>query len=221
VVEVSAGRLRMPRHEKRVAEGRAKGADLHGEKIAQQSVDMAWLPEAIVDAHRSILKGGDMTSQLTTRRRFAAVGASGLAALAWGPSTAGAAAPGIETFALDPFGGDGKCAPSCAACSACVAHAANKLFATKEAADSARAHKGCNCAIVAGQTLTEGTYKQLFAAAPTADRRRSDVTTILGGTVQQHSVPMLVGAGPAVVVGSGVAATLWVVRRRMQLMSPQ
>lgn len=168
-----------------------------------------------------ITKGGDVTLNLTTRRHFAAAGALGLVALALDPGSAGAAEPTVETFALDPLGGDDKCAPNCASCAACVSHAANKLFPTKEAADAGRAHKGCNCAIVTGQALTEGTYKQLFATRQTADRRHSDVAATLGGNVQQHSVPMFVGAGPAVVLGSGVAATLWVVRRRLQLMSPQ
>jgi hypothetical protein len=162
-----------------------------------------------------------MTIDAMTRRGLVCAGAIGVASLAMGSTSANADEPTVETFALDPLGGDGKCAPNCASCSACVAHAANKLFPTKEAADAGRAHKGCNCAIVTGQALTEGTYKQLFAARQTADRRYSDVAATLGGNVQQHSVPMFVGAGPAVVLGSGVAATLWVVRRRVQLMSPR
>ena len=168
-----------------------------------------------------IREGGEVTINLETRRRFLAASTLGLAAVILDSTAVHADEPTVETFALDPVGGDGKCSPNCASCSACVAHAANKLFATKDAADSGRAHKGCNCAITTGQALTEGSYKQLFAAQASADRRYSDVSAVLGGNVQQHSVPMFVGTGPALAIGSGAAATLWIVRRRLQLMSPR
>ena len=162
-----------------------------------------------------------MTIEGMTRRGMVTAGAVGLASLAISSTPVKADEPTVDTFALDPAGGDGKCAPNCASCSACVSHAANKLFSTKEAADSGRAHKGCNCAIVVGQALTEGNYKQLFAARASVDRRHTDTASVLGGNVEQHSVPMFVGAGPALVLGSGVAATLWIVRRRLLLSGPR
>jgi hypothetical protein len=120
-------------------------------------------------------------------------------------------------FALDFTGGDVRCTPRCASCSACVSHAANKLFSTKEAADSGRAHKGCNCAIVSGQALTQGNHKELFATLESVDRRSTATAGVLASNVEQHSVPMFVGTAPALVLGSGAAATLWIVRRRLQL----
>ncbi len=162
-----------------------------------------------------------MTIEGMTRRGLVAAGAIGMASLAISSTPVNADEPTVDTFALDPAEGGGKCSPNCVSCRACVVHAANKLFSTKEAADSGRAHTGCNCAIVSGQALTEGNYKQLFAAGDSADRRHSDTASVLGGNVEQHSVPMLVGTGPALVLGSGAAATLWLVRRRQRLSGAQ
>ncbi len=45
---------------------------------------------------------------------------------------------------------------------ACARHAANKLFASPEAADSNRAHPGCKCQVIKGGELPEATWSALF-----------------------------------------------------------
>lgn len=45
---------------------------------------------------------------------------------------------------------------------ACTRHAANKLFASPEAADENRAHPGCKCQVVKGGELPESTFVALF-----------------------------------------------------------
>lgn len=59
---------------------------------------------------------------------------------------------------------------------ACTRHAANKLFASPEAADRNRAHPGCKCQVVKGGDMTESTWIELFGdpkavARETVDRR--------------------------------------------------
>jgi hypothetical protein len=51
---------------------------------------------------------------------------------------------------------------TCHGCSACHAHAKNKLFATRSAADRGRAHPGCKCKVVRGGTLGLLTWADLF-----------------------------------------------------------
>jgi hypothetical protein len=46
-------------------------------------------------------------------------------------------------------------------CKACKAHAANRFYRTRKAADKDRAHAGCNCAIVT-QTIDRRLAKQYF-----------------------------------------------------------
>lgn len=65
--------------------------------------------------------------------------------------------------------------------------------------------------------MSEAAHAVLFASAETAPRRHTDTTKVLGAQMQQHSVPMLVGTGPTLVLVSGAAATLWYVGRRQQL----
>ena len=59
---------------------------------------------------------------------------------------------------------------------ACTRHAANKLFASPEAADRNRAHPGCKCQVVKGGKLPESTWTELFGnpraiAREAVDRR--------------------------------------------------
>jgi hypothetical protein len=59
------------------------------------------------------------------------------------------------------------------ACTACQKHAHNKVFTTQAAADSTRAHKGCNCEIVSTDS-DAATMKSMFKNGATVfDRRRS------------------------------------------------
>lgn len=53
---------------------------------------------------------------------------------------------------------------------ACTAHAANKLFASPEAADQNRAHPGCKCQVIKGGELPETTWKALFGNPKTIER---------------------------------------------------
>jgi hypothetical protein len=46
-------------------------------------------------------------------------------------------------------------------CKACKAHAANRFYRTRKAANKDRAHAGCNCAIV-DQTIDRKLAKQYF-----------------------------------------------------------
>ena len=57
-----------------------------------------------------------------------------------------------------------------AACNACRQHADNKLFANAAAADSHRAHAGCNCRIKPIR-ITAAEFKRFFATDPVYDRR--------------------------------------------------
>lgn len=57
---------------------------------------------------------------------------------------------------------------------ACTRHAANKLFASPEAADRNRAHPGCNCQVVKGGELPESTWVQLFGNPKAIDREAVD-----------------------------------------------
>jgi hypothetical protein len=68
---------------------------------------------------------------------------------------------------------DSKCTGTTCACGACQKHAANKLFASREAADSGRAHVHCNCTVVEG-TLSPGRWQALFGDKTKPDRLHVD-----------------------------------------------
>ncbi len=68
---------------------------------------------------------------------------------------------------------DPKCTGPACACGACQKHAANKLFATPEAADSGRAHVHCNCSVVEG-TLSPDRWRALFGDRARPDRLAVD-----------------------------------------------
>lgn len=57
-----------------------------------------------------------------------------------------------------------------AVCNACKAHAANRFYATWDAAEGDRAHTGCNCRIVT-QSLRNGRWVQYFASGDVYDLR--------------------------------------------------
>ena len=54
-----------------------------------------------------------------------------------------------------------KPGPQCS-CKACHHHAANRLFATRAAADHGRAHPGCQCTIVRSRAVTAVQWQALF-----------------------------------------------------------
>jgi hypothetical protein len=55
-------------------------------------------------------------------------------------------------------------------CGACKAHGANRFYKTRTAADTDRAHPGCNCSIVT-QPLPRGLVAKLFRHGDVFDRR--------------------------------------------------
>lgn len=55
-------------------------------------------------------------------------------------------------------------------CNACKGHAANRFYASRDAADGDRAHTGCNCRIVP-HSLHRGTWSCMFARGDVYDRR--------------------------------------------------
>jgi hypothetical protein len=68
-----------------------------------------------------------------------------------------------------------KTRPHCS-CKACHHHAANRLFATRTAADRGRAHPGCKCTIVRTRAVSPVQWQALFGHQPklrhsTVDRR--------------------------------------------------
>lgn len=137
-----------------------------------------------------------------SRRTFLARGAGAAVALAGAPllaacsSAAGPSDVGATTavpdetlvaYVLDPeWGGCGHAGAkgSCHACGACHAHAQNKLFATRKAADVNRAHPRCRC-LVAETALPAEQWAALFGPADgltrvAVDRRWEIVRAVLG-----------------------------------------
>jgi hypothetical protein len=145
-----------------------------------------------------------------TRRTALGAGLGGAAALLLG-ATPVAADDTVPTFVLDPSAGQGSCTgASCVSCSACIYHAANKIFTTEQAAAANLAHPGCQCVVVPGPALLRSVYDLLFAGGITVvDRRWTNVATALAANGNQRSVPLFEGAGPIGVVIGGVAAAAW------------
>jgi hypothetical protein len=54
-----------------------------------------------------------------------------------------------------------KTGPHCS-CKACHHHAANRLFATRAAADHGRAHPGCRCTIVRSRAVNAVQWRAMF-----------------------------------------------------------
>ena len=115
----------------------------------------------------------------STRRGFLARTLAGTAALAAGLPLHGAFAARNKpqkVYFLDPR--SDKTCGSCSSCRACVAHGANKLFASKDAADSHRAHPNCNCAIRVAGVLPANVWGPLFgltsSTSGVVDRRHAE-----------------------------------------------
>ncbi len=158
-----------------------------------------------------------------TRRTALGAGLGGTAALLLGTTPTLASDETVPTFVLDPFVGRGGCTTvgPCASCSACVYHAANKIFTSEKAALTHLAHPHCRCGVVDGPVLLRSVYDQLFGSGLTVvDRRWTEVATALGANDNQRSVPMFDGAGPIGVVLGGVAAAAWWVTRAHRADAP-
>jgi hypothetical protein len=167
-----------------------------------------------------------MTDQPLSRRAFlgratVATAAAGMGlALVASPA---AAADTVDTYALDPVGGGSSCRGgtgkgTCAACGACRQHAANKVFRTKEASDTARAHKGCRCEIVAGPVLETSVADAVFAKGDVADKRDGETGGLIdgGGGV---TVPVMAATLPVIAIGGGALA-YFLMRRHDRKVAP-
>lgn len=88
----------------------------------------------------------------------------------------------LAVYGLDP-NRDPSCSPEdrrrhrCS-CNACKAHARNRLFPTREAADRNRAHTGCNCGIVRRGKLPYVVWVGLFGPPHRIRRHSIDLRTL-------------------------------------------
>jgi hypothetical protein len=109
----------------------------------------------------------------------------------------------------------------CAACNACINHGKNKVFATKEAADRDRAHKGCKCTVAEGPALSRPIYDALFTENKhdSVDRRDPKVASFLQNPdAESVPVPILAPAVPLVIAVAG-GAWWWHARRNARIAS--
>jgi hypothetical protein len=122
-----------------------------------------------------------------TRRGFLARTLAGVGALSLSLPLRGtlAARRRLPVFVLDPNGG--KHCGSCSSCRACQSHGANKLFASRVAADTHRAHPNCNCAIREAGELPTALWFSLFGLTHgdpktdgVVDLRHAGVLDLLG-----------------------------------------
>lgn len=108
--------------------------------------------------------------QSVSRRRFLAGSVPVLAIILPRATPAWARPQHKAYYVLDPDWGSGRRCDvpehrkpgGCHGCAACHAHAANKLFATRGAAERGRAHAGCKCKVVRGGTFGLLTWGDLF-----------------------------------------------------------
>ncbi len=107
--------------------------------------------------------------QLDRRTALGAFGA--LAALTLGFPRLADASSRLPVWRLDPVHrqGPGAYAARCTGCRACRRHARNKVFATREAAISGRAHANCHCVVVR-TSLRATTHGRLFGPVDARDR---------------------------------------------------
>ena len=146
-----------------------------------------------------------------SRRLLLGAGGATLVGLAW-PGTAGTAgaADTVQTFSLDPTVGGTCVSPGCSVCNACLAHAANKLFATEAAAQAGRAHPGCRCAVVPGMAVAQTVFDQLFVAGSVADRRTPAIGALLASAPATVEAPGISGLVPTAVTVGGLMTIAWI-----------
>jgi hypothetical protein len=126
--------------------------------------------------------GRDGNARTISRIGFLGSGLVAAAGTLGGYAVQATAAETKQLWALDPLGGDDAATCGCSACSACVAHGANKLFASAVGADGGRAHPHCNCAVVPFGRVDPGIYDSLFsdgAWRDSVDRRHPWVQAVL------------------------------------------
>ncbi len=150
----------------------------------------------------------DIDRSRWSRRTLIGAGGAALLGLAW-TGTADAADT-VQTYSLDPTVGGACLAPGCSVCNACLAHAANKLFATEAAALAGRAHPGCRCAVVPGMAVAQTVFDQLFAAASMADRRTPAIGALLASAPATVEAPGISGLVPTAVTVGGLMTIAWI-----------
>jgi hypothetical protein len=79
-------------------------------------------------------------------------------------------------------------------CAACRNHAANKLFATRAAAEHCRAHAGCRCVVARSASIGKDRWLALFGPASelhrtSVDRRWASSRRILKGASDGVTTP--------------------------------
>lgn len=102
---------------------------------------------------------------ITRRQVLVRSGATLAGAILGGFKHSVSAKPGpVPVYHLTPFYDEDPEADHCGgcrACTACINHADNKIFATAQAAEDGRAHANCDCRVVDGE-LPYGAYVALF-----------------------------------------------------------
>lgn len=94
----------------------------------------------------------------------------------------------------------------CAACTACIRHGENKIFATAEDANRGRAHRRCKCTVVAGPEVSPAVYDALFAGGRvrSVDRRDPRVAELMASSdADGVPVPILAPTVPILVALAG------------------
>lgn len=143
-----------------------------------------------------------------SRRLLLGAGGATLAGLAWASTVD--AVDTVPTFSLDPTVGGTCLSPGCSVCNACLAHAANKLFATEAAALAGRAHPGCRCAVVPGMAVAQTVFDQLFVAGAVADRRTPAIGALLASAPATVEAPGISGLVPTAVTVGGLMTIAWI-----------
>ncbi len=121
---------------------------------------------------------GTLSTPLSRRRLLVAGLTAGTAAVVG--ASAAAAAPPVAVWGLDPDGGHQGC--GCSACSACQAHALNKIFASAADANGGRAHPHCRCAVTQLALVESYVHDALFVQGgqrASVDRRQQWVQAAL------------------------------------------
>jgi hypothetical protein len=114
------------------------------------------------------------------RRRFLARASASITALAatFSGWTVSAKQPDQTIYRLNPFWesteSDGHRCGGRRACAACVGLGARRLFVSLDAANTYRAHPGCDCHPVAGETAPYGTLVALFGSPQSTQRQFVD-----------------------------------------------
>jgi hypothetical protein len=161
-----------------------------------------------------------MPEHLERRQLLTAAGAAvgGVALAPWFAGSASAASATVPTFVLDAV----SCSPAgCGTCVACANHAANKLFTSAAAAETRRAHPGCNCVVAAGPALSRTVFEQLFIGVDNVDRRNPRAAQLLAANSERRAAPIADGPiGVALLTAAGAIGWCLASRNRGARVEP-